>query len=96
MPTRMFAPRMHATICRLLHRLLILVAAVFIRAELACAAESALFARGYTVVPAPQKVTLRERDFQVDAGWRLLLGKGVSPNDIAVEALRQDLNPDYS
>jgi hexosaminidase len=82
---------MHATTCRMLHRLFIIVAVLFLRAELTRAAESALFARGYTVIPAPQKVSLRAGDFQVDSGWRLVPGKGVSPDDVAVEALKQDL-----
>jgi hexosaminidase len=80
-----------ATSGRIVRKLLIIAAAVFIRTGLSCAAESALFARGYSVIPAPQKVNLRGGDFQVDSTWRLVLGTGVSPNEVAVEALKQDL-----
>lgn len=54
-------------------------------------APSPLFARNHAVVPAPQKVDLREGDFALDASWRLVAGKGVSANDIAVEILKQEL-----
>jgi hexosaminidase len=81
-------PRSH----RRAHSLLIVLAALFVSiAPSLAAAQSALFARGYTVIPAPQQVTLREAEFQVDSGWRLVLGLRVPPNDVAVEALRQDL-----
>lgn len=52
---------------------------------------SALFARGYTVVPTPQKVTLEEQDFVFGDKWQLRLNKNVSPKDVAVETLRDDL-----
>ena len=32
---------------------------------------SALFARGYTVLPTPQKVTLGAKDFEFTPNWRL-------------------------
>jgi hexosaminidase len=74
------------------HSLLIVLAALFVSTvPPLAAAQSALFARGYTVIPAPQQVTLRAAEFQVDSGWRLVLGLRVPPNDVAVEALRQDL-----
>jgi hypothetical protein len=76
---------------RLAHPLLIIAAVLFVCAELAQAAESALFVRGYTVIPAPQKVILRETEFRVDSSWRLVLGQEVPPDDVAVEALKQDL-----
>jgi hexosaminidase len=76
---------------RLAHPLLIIAAVLFVCAELAQAAESALFVRGYTVIPAPQKVILRETEFRVDSSWRLVLGQEVPPGDVAVEALKQDL-----
>jgi hypothetical protein len=47
--------------------LLLLAAASFCYGE----TSSALFARGYTVLPTPQKVTLGAKDFGFTANWRL-------------------------
>jgi len=55
------------------------------------ATSSALFARGYTVIPSPQKVTLGPHDFEFSSGWRLELGSGMKPGDIAVESLNESL-----
>lgn len=52
---------------------------------------SPLFGRGYTVIPEPQEVSLGATDFEFGAGWRLQLDKSVAPDDVAVEALRDDL-----
>jgi hexosaminidase len=52
---------------------------------------SALFARGYTVIPEPQKVSLGAKDFSFDQTWQIKLDRGVSKDDVAVEALREDL-----
>jgi hypothetical protein len=52
---------------------------------------SELFARGYTLVPAPQEVVLDQQDFAFGHNWQLHLEKSVSPKDIAVELLRDDL-----
>lgn len=56
----------------------------------ACAV-SALFARGYAVLPQPQRVELGDADFAFGSGWSLALGPGVPESDAAVEVLRQDL-----
>ena len=55
------------------------------------ATASPLFARGYTVIPEPQKVTLTGQDFEFSPSWRLELGPGVEANDIAVASLKQEL-----
>jgi len=55
-------------------------------------AQSSLFARNYTVIPAPQKVALRGEEFQFNSTWRLILGHGVSSDNIALEILREELN----
>ena len=55
------------------------------------ATASPLFARGYTVIPEPQKVTLTGQDFEFSSSWRLELGPGVKANDIAVESLKGEL-----
>ncbi|MGH9612021.1 MAG: hypothetical protein ACRD4P_02955, partial [Bryobacteraceae bacterium] len=53
---------------------------------------SALFSRGYTVIPEPQKVALEPRDFPFNARWRVELGQGISANDIAVQTLHENLS----
>jgi hexosaminidase len=55
------------------------------------ATSSPLFARGYTVLPAPQKVSLGAKDFEITRAWRLQLGPGIKPDDIAVQSLNQEL-----
>jgi hexosaminidase len=52
---------------------------------------SPLFARGYTVIPEPQKVSLGAKDFTFDQSWQLKLEKGIDNDDVAVETLREDL-----
>jgi hypothetical protein len=59
-----------------------------------CAARAATVApfaaAGYSVLPAPQRVTLRGGEFRLDPYTRLKR-EGVAANDVAVEALRDDL-----
>ncbi len=55
------------------------------------AAQSRLFARGYTVIPLPQKVAFKAGDFEIGGGWRLELGQGVKADDVAVESLKEGL-----
>ena len=52
---------------------------------------SPLFARGYTVLPPPQKVTLKPNDFEFSSAWRIELGSGVDSKDVAVQSLRDSL-----
>jgi len=52
---------------------------------------SPLFARGYTVLPEPQKVLLGAGDFAFTSNWRLAVDASVPSNDVAVEILQQDL-----
>ena len=52
---------------------------------------SPLFARGYTVIPAPQKVSLEASDLTFDQSWQLKLDDGVAKDDVAVDTLREDL-----
>jgi hexosaminidase len=54
-------------------------------------AVSPLFVRGYTVVPEPQSVSLGAHDFIFDSNWRLEIDRSVPSDDVAVEALRNDL-----
>ncbi|HVX67264.1 MAG TPA: beta-N-acetylhexosaminidase [Bryobacteraceae bacterium] len=52
---------------------------------------SPLAARGYTVVPEPQRVELAGPDVPFGPAWRLESGAGVTAGDSAVESLREDL-----
>src|SRR5690242_14834027 len=58
---------------------------------LTAAAQSRLFEHGYNVVPVPQKVEFKGGDFEIGNGWRLQLGQGVKPDDVAVESLKEGL-----
>jgi hypothetical protein len=53
---------------------------------------SPLFARGYTVIPEPQKVSLESSDLTFNQAWQLKLDKGVGKDDVAVDTLREDLS----
>jgi hypothetical protein len=74
---------------------LVALAAVFCCFSMAVPAmattASPLFARGYTLIPEPQKVTLTGQDFEFASSWRLELGTDVKANDIAVESLSDKL-----
>lgn len=52
---------------------------------------SPLLARGYAVLPEPQQVRLRAGDFRFGPQWRLELGAGVAPDDVAAQTLREEL-----
>src|SRR6516225_443522 len=56
---------------------------------------SALFARGYTVLPTPQNASLSGKDFALTQGWRLELTPAVRADDVAVESLKEDLAARY-
>jgi hypothetical protein len=60
--------------------------------QLFAATVSPLYERGCTVLPEPQKVTLGPGDLQFDPEWRLEMGPGIQENDIAIQALREDLD----
>ncbi len=69
----------------------VLFAAVILGASASAQVVSPLFARGYTVVPAPQTVSLGARDFSFGSNWQLKVDKSVAPDDVAIDALRDDL-----
>src|SRR5437867_11904692 len=52
---------------------------------------SALRSRGYTVIPQPQTVQLKGREFALSPGWRLDLARRVSQHEIALEDLKEGL-----
>ena len=55
------------------------------------AISSPLFSRGYTVIPAPQKVHLGTNDLEFTRAWRLELGPGIKTDDVAVQSLKEQL-----
>ena len=70
------------------------IAFVCLAGTLRAATASPLFARGYTVIPEPQKVTLSDEDFEFATSWRLELGPGVkrrmtSPSESLKEELKE-------
>jgi hypothetical protein len=52
---------------------------------------SPLLARGYTVLPEPRNVALSSGDFRFGTDWRIELGPGVTPGDVAVQSLQEGL-----
>lgn len=56
----------------------------------AAAAPSPLAARGYAVLPVPQRVTLGSADFRFGNGWSVER-ENVAPDDVAVASLREGL-----
>jgi hexosaminidase len=52
---------------------------------------SPLFARGYTVVPQPQRVALQAGDFPINSSWRLNVDKSVAKDDASIDELREGL-----
>src|ERR1035441_4342973 len=67
------------------------IASVCLASTLQAATASPLFARGYTVIPEPQEVTLSGQDFEFTSTWRVVLGPRVSANDIAPVGLMEEL-----
>jgi hypothetical protein len=60
----------------------------------ACVAQpvaTPLWARGYSVIPSPQQVTLGEDDIAFGEDWSIETGAGVARNHIAVRSLESDL-----
>src|SRR4051794_34318039 len=53
---------------------------------------SPLTARGYSVLPIPQKLVLGQGDFEISDAWHIVLQGGVKSDDVAVESLKQGLN----
>jgi len=74
---------------RVLFAVALAVVCVLGMESLAVAAGSSLFERGYNVIPVPQKVVFKGGNFEIGSGWRLELGSGVKPGDVAVESLKE-------
>jgi len=71
---------------------LALFAICFLPAQLPAATASPLHARGYAVLPTPQRVTLSGKDFELTSAWRLEFGRAIEPNDAAIEILKDGLD----
>ena len=71
--------------------LLIGVTLLAARSSVTAAVVTPLFSRGYTVIPAPQKVSLGTKDFEFNRSWRLEIGRGIEAGDIAVQSLSEQL-----
>jgi hexosaminidase len=56
---------------------------------------SLLYARGYTLIPEPQQVKLGQGEFRIAGGWRVEVGPGVAPGDLALETLKESLQERY-
>ncbi len=56
------------------------------------AGTSALFNRGYAVLPEPQQVTLRAPDFLFGTNWRVERGPGTAADSMALKSLTDELN----
>ncbi len=52
---------------------------------------TALWLRGFAVLPAPQTVALSGGDFPFGTDWRLQLGSGIAPSDLPVATLQSCL-----
>src|SRR5580698_2259430 len=52
---------------------------------------SPLFARGYTVIPEPQTVSLGAHDFTFGSNWQRKVDKSVADDDVALKVLHEDL-----
>ena len=76
---------------RMCCRVVMLFAVALVCAPLNSATVSPLFARGYTVLPQPQQVEFKGGDFEFGSGWRLEVGEGVKPDDVAITILKEDL-----
>ena len=67
------------------------IAALFAVLCLVPASGSPLYERGFAVMPEPQVVRLGAEDFRFGADWRIELGPGVAPGNVAVPALMDDI-----
>jgi len=56
---------------------------------------SPLASRGYTVIPEPRQVQLAPDDVRFGPGWSIDIGPGIARNDVAVDALREDVAARY-
>jgi len=87
---------MHLLRARSVGGQLILIPVLLLGSSSAQAATtSPLYARGYTVIPEPQRVELKGADFQFDGGWRIGLGLGVEAGDVAVQSLKEEMSSRY-
>jgi len=71
-------------------RFALLFCLLFVAATRDARQSTDLFLRGYSIIPAPQKVELRDGEIEFDESWRYD-ARAVAPNHIAIRALAGDL-----
>jgi len=52
---------------------------------------STLYARGYTLIPEPQRIKWGGGEFRISANWRVEVGPGVDSRDVALVTLKEEL-----
>jgi len=52
---------------------------------------STLYARGYTLIPEPQRIKWGGGEFRISANWRVKVGPGVDSRDVALVTLKEEL-----
>ncbi|HLK18066.1 MAG TPA: beta-N-acetylhexosaminidase [Bryobacteraceae bacterium] len=57
---------------------------------------SALWSRGYAMLPEPQQVELNSGDFRFGPAWSIDRSEGISAGDVAVESLAEELRSRYA
>jgi hypothetical protein len=72
-----------------------LVFAILLSAAIQAETVSKLWTRGYTVIPEPQEVEIKDSDLRFGPQWAIRLGPGVAPADVAVDSLRELLEARY-
>jgi len=73
----------------------ILAMVILLSAAVQAETVSKLWTRGYTVIPEPQEVELKDSDLRFGPQWAVQLGPGVAPADEAVDSLRELLEARY-
>ncbi len=64
---------------------------IALHAQAGADALSPLAARGFAILPIPQKSVLGSKDFMFSDGWQLLISPGIKPDDVAIGSLKDQL-----
>lgn len=73
----------------------ILAMVILLSAAVQAETVSKLWTRGYTVIPEPQEVEIKDSDLRFGPQWVVQLGPGVAAADVAVESLQESLEARY-
>ena len=88
----MFGLERHArALTRALNVVLFFTVLLAVYVPMTAGAVSPLTARGYSVLPIPQRVNLGSQDFEFTDSWQLIAGSGVKTTDVAIESLKDRL-----